>query len=135
MPSYSIKLSGLAEAGKIPDWIDHAQRAMLDDVCDELASAIGDASGSSRIAGAARGRSLSSTKGVVGVYGVVFAKARDRGAYITPKRGKVLRFADGSFRTVARLKPHNYVKKGLRKRRTIGEAAFQRHFDNLKGEA
>lgn len=133
--SYSIKLTGLSEAAQIPDWLDHAQRAMLAEVCDELAEAIGAASGSSQIRAGARGRAISSTKGVVGVYGVVFAKARDRGAYITPKRGITLRFADGTFRRVARLTPHNYVKKGMRKRRSIGEQAFARHFDNLKAGA
>lgn len=133
--SFSISLSGLSEAAEIPGWIDRAQRAMLDEIAQELAEAIGDASGSGTIAASFRGRALSSTKAIVESRGTAFAKARDRGAYITPKSGKVLRFADGSFRRFARLTPHNYVKKGMRRRRAIGDAAFARHFGNLKDAA
>jgi hypothetical protein len=130
--SFSITLKGLSEAGKIPGWIDIAQRAMLEQIAEELAEAIGEASGSKTIAASFRGRALSSTKALVESRGTAFAKARDRGAYITPKGGKVLRFADGSFRRVARLTPHNYVKRGMRQRRKIGDAAFARHFGDLK---
>lgn len=131
--SYSIELKGLEEASKIPGWLDVAQQQMLEEVTRELAEAIGEASGSSRIAASFRGRALSSTRGIVESRGTAFAKARDRGAYITPKRGSVLRFADGSFRSFARLKPHRYVAKGMRKRRQIGEEAFGHRFGNLKG--
>lgn len=130
--SYSIKLVGLEEASHLPDWLDTGQRGMLEEIAKELADAIGNASGSATIKASFRGRALSSTKAIVESRGTDFAKARDRGAYITAKGGRVLRFADGSFRTVARLKPHKYVAKGMRQRRKIGDAAFARHFGDLK---
>jgi hypothetical protein len=133
--SFSIKLTGLSEAAQIPDWLERGQRAMLEEIAEELAEAIGDASGSSQIRASFRGRAISSTKAIVESRGTKFAKARDRGAYITPRNGKVIRFADGSFRRVARLTPHKYVAKGMRKRRAIGDAAFARHFGDLKGNA
>lgn len=133
--SFSVKMVGLSEAAQIPGWLDHGQRAMLEEIVNELAGAIGDASGSSQIRASFRGRAISSTKGIVESRGTKFAKARDRGAYITPRSGKVLRFADGSFRRVARLTPHKYVAKGMRKRRAIADAAFARHFGDLKGNA
>jgi hypothetical protein len=129
--SYSISVTGLAAAAGIPGAIELGQRAMLEEIAEELAEAIGEASGSSTIASSFRGRAVSSTKAIVESRGTAFAKARDRGAYITPKGGKVLRFEDGSFRRFARLKPHNYVRKGMRRRKAIGEAAFARHFGDL----
>lgn len=133
--SFSIKLEGLSEAAKIPDWLDKGQRAMLEEIAERLAEAIGQASGSSTIRASFRGRAISSTKAIVESRGTKFAKARDRGAYITPRSGKALRFADGSFRNVARLTAHNYVKKGMRQRRKIGDAAFAAHFGDLKANA
>lgn len=133
--SYSVKIEGLEEASKIPGWLDNAQRAMLDEVSQELAEAVGEASGSRRIAASFRGRALTSTRGIVESRGTAFAKARDRGAYITPRRGSVLRFADGGFARFARLKPHRYVAKGMRKRRAITEAAFERHYADIRHEA
>ena len=50
-------------------------------------------------------------------FSAVFARARERGAYIRPRRGRqgrggrpaAIRFADGSFRTFARLKKQPYL--------------------------
>src|SRR4051794_26360740 len=44
-------------------------------------------------------------------YAAIDAKAQDRGAYITPKNRKALRFADGSFRMSARLKPKGFFER------------------------
>jgi hypothetical protein len=38
-----------------------------------------------------------------------FAKARERGAYIAPKRRRALKFADGGFRMAARLPKKPYL--------------------------
>lgn len=40
-----------------------------------------------------------------------YARAQERGAYIVPKRRRALRFNDGTFRMVARLKPKRYLAK------------------------
>ena len=40
-----------------------------------------------------------------------YAKAQERGAYIVPKRARALKFADGSFRMSARIKPKRYLAK------------------------
>lgn len=37
------------------------------------------------------------------------AVARERGAYITPRRRRVLKFANGDFSMHARLRPHPYI--------------------------
>lgn len=39
------------------------------------------------------------------------ARAQERGAYITPKRARALRFADGTFSMHARIRGKHYLRK------------------------
>lgn len=88
-------------------------RASAEDVRQEAARR----SRSSQIA--ASGRVEQVTPGVLRViFDAAFAKARERGAYIRPRRGRrgrsgrpaVLRFEDGTFRPFARLRRHPYLE-------------------------
>lgn len=73
--------------------------------------------GSSRLASSGDVQRIDQDTGRV-IFTAVFAKARERGAYIRPRRGRMgrngrrpsLRFADGSFAKFARLKPRPYLK-------------------------
>lgn len=84
-----------------------------DDVLDDAARA----SGSSTIAASGDVQRIDAETGRV-IFTAPFAKARERGAYIRPRRGRrgrgnrapSLRFADGSFRKFARLKKRPYLK-------------------------
>ena len=55
-----------------------------------------------------------------------YAKAQEKGAYIVPKRRRALKFADGTFRMQARLRPKRYLRKaaatfrGAMRRRMAG---------------
>lgn len=65
------------------------------------------------------------------------AKAQDRGAYIAPKRRKVLRFRGSGglvfTRGPVRLKAQQFSRKGLRGRGRIMQTEFSRAMDMLGG--
>jgi hypothetical protein len=107
---------------------------MLEQIAEELADAIGEASGSSTIASSFRGRALEHESDR-GVARDAFAKARDRGAYITPKGGKG---APVRRRLVPPLRAAQAAQ--LRRARGCGSgasdrrSAFARHFGDLGHE-
>lgn len=84
-----------------------------DDVLDDAARR----AGSSTLAASGEVQRVDADTGRV-IFTAPFAKARERGAYIRPRRGRggrggrrpSLRFADGSFRKFARLKKRPYLK-------------------------
>jgi hypothetical protein len=61
-------------------------------------------------------------------YDAVDAKAHDRGAYIVPKNGRALRFADGSFRARARLKPQWFFERVMNRAHERLRQAFRETF-------
>lgn len=128
-----MAVEGLEEAAKIPGWLDHAQRAFVQDAGERVAEAIGDAAPrrSGRLAASWEGRAISSTAARVASE-LDYAKAQARGSFASPKSGRALRFADGGFARFARIPATNYDRKGLRKRRRIVLDAFSRAFDNLR---
>lgn len=40
-----------------------------------------------------------------------YARAQERGAYIVPRRGRALKFVDGTFRRSARIRPKRYLAR------------------------
>jgi hypothetical protein len=134
--SYSVSVEGLSKLTRIPGGLDKAQREFLGEAVDELAEEVGKAAPGGRggrVGRTWRGRTISSTRGVV-ESSHPGAKALDRGAYITPKKGKVLRFTVGGqerFARFVRLPATNYTKRGLRKRGTIIRKAYEKKFNEL----
>lgn len=67
------------------------------------------------------------------------ARVQDVGGYITPKPGRqgrngrraMLRFQDGSFRPVARVKGRHYTQAALKKRRHVRDLAFELTYGDL----
>ena len=132
--SFSVTVKGLSELEKIPGALDHAQRETLEEAAREIAESVGKAapSRSGRLRASWRGRTLDSRTAEVASRGTEYAKAIDRGAYITPNDGRALKFESGRFSARARLKPTNYVKRGLRSRGRIVRKAFERNFGELR---
>ena len=132
--SFSVKVEGLEEASRIPGWLDSAQERFLHEAAEQIADAVGAAAPrkTGRLAASWKGRALSSTRALIASRGTSYAKAQARGAYITPKSGKALRFSDGSFRRFARIPATNYDRKGLRKRGRIIRDVFARAFGDIK---
>jgi hypothetical protein len=130
MPSVSIRIEGLSKAARIPDGLERAQRRMLDRIVERLADELGEATPGGRggtVGRTWRGQTISSTRGVV--YSPhPGAKALARGAYITPRGGRALRFHTGEVRPFARLPRTNYDKRALRKRGRIGREEYTRAF-------
>lgn len=134
--SFSVSVQGLSKLENIPGGLDKAQRQFLGEAADEIAQEIGKAapSRSGSLARSWRGHTISSTRAVV-ESNSPYAKSIDRGAYITPKKGKFLRFnVNGQERFVkaVRLPATNYTKKGLRKKGSIIRNTYQRAFDQLE---
>lgn len=132
---FSVSISGLSQLEKVPGGLEKAQREFLDEAADEIADEVGKAapSRSGQLARSWKGRTISSTRAVIESHSP-YAKAVDRGAYITPKQGKLLRFnVDGRtiFTKSVRIPASNYTKKGLRKRGPIIRNTYQKHFDEL----
>lgn len=65
------------------------------------------------------------------------AKAQEDGAYIVPRKGKMLKFRDSRTGEVVftrgpvRIKPKRYMKKARAKARGIINDAFRKHFGDL----
>lgn len=129
VPNYQVKLEGLSEMEeKIPNWIDHGERKLVDNIAHRLADSVHDASPKGGIP--FRGRAVNSSSAEISS-NHPGAKALDKGAYIRGK-GKKLKFeVDGRtiFATAVRLAARNYTKKGLRKRNSIAKEEFSKIFD------
>lgn len=133
--SYSVSVKGLSRLEHIPGGIDKAQREFLGEAADRIAEEVADAAPhkSGRLARSWHGRTLTSTKAEV-FSDSPYAKSQDRGAYITAKNHKVLRFTAGGeerFARFVRIPATNYTRKGLRKRGTIIRQVFDEKFDQL----
>lgn len=133
-PVFGITVKGLDRAERLPGQIEvagHATFATVEEgivrsVAERAPGGAGGSIGASVYAkrfGAKAARLSSDHPG---------AKAHERGAYIVPKGGRALRFADGSFRMRARLRAKHYFRDGVKAWQGIVAAAFKAHFGRLK---
>lgn len=134
--TYSVSVKGLKALESIPDGLDKAQREFLGEAADKIAEEVSKAAPhrAGHLASSWHGHTISSTEAVV-ESDSPYAKSQDRGAYITPKNGKVLRFTVNGqtvFSRFVRLKGTNYVKRGLRTRGTIIRKVYQEKFGELE---
>ncbi len=136
MPKLQLKIEGLERASRIPGWLEDGQRDFFHAALRELSQSVASkAPGgpTGRIGRTIYGRTLSSTVGLIGTEHPG-ARALDRGAYITAKKGKVLRFeVDGEevFTRFVRIEPRRFFARGLRYRNRIVQEQFNRHMGNL----
>jgi hypothetical protein len=136
-----VRVLGLDELQKLERTLDGSGRRFADrlaqGIADEFASVSPD-DGGHRLASSWQGRAISDSLAVV-ESNHPGAKARDRGAYLTPKHGKAIRFQSSTGQTVfarfVRQKGTHYVDRALRKRRVIAEAVFEQEFANLRARS
>lgn len=139
----SIDVDGLGGLERTGDALDRLPRRFIENLTADLAASIRSKirSRSGRLAADWRGRAETDRLGFVETTGTRYGKASVRGAYLRPRRGRVLAFRDESgrmvFRRWIRLAPGNYigrpgdrrnsyVSRGLRDRRAIAQRALKR---------
>jgi hypothetical protein len=129
----SVQIIGLSNSLELAGHLEDATRKLKEDVAEGVVDRIRGyiRSQSGELAGSWEGK-VQGQNAVIRSQGVAYAKASVAGAYITPKRRRVLRFADGSFHRQARLTPGAYMgSPGSRK--SYVDAAFQ-HFSEITGD-
>lgn len=132
----NVRVEGLAQLDRTDSRMEGAQREYLQAAGERLRTQL--VSATPRKSGAMAGAwtlTVDAPLSFVLVNAHPGAKARDRGAYIRPKRRSTLRFvgADGMFytRKGIKQKPMNFTKKGLRGRGRIVSEEFAKAMDKL----
>jgi hypothetical protein len=138
---FQVRLFGLEELQRLEASLDGRRRRLAQGIAEGIAGELADASPKGQtgaLAASWKGRAIADGLAVVESNHPA-AKARDRGAYIEPHQGDVVRFTnsfgDLVFARFVRQQGTHYVRRGLAKRRVIAEAVFEREYSNLKGAA
>lgn len=122
----------LGDTPTLPIRLGLARERCLARAAEGTAHEIGRASQSSQIAAATHVTQLGETAAVVAIgEGVPFARIRDVGGTIEPRRGRVLRFASGEFRPKARQRGTRYVARAEQKLGGVVGEAFHASFSDL----
>lgn len=134
---FSVSVSGLSRLERIPGGLDRAQKRFLETAGDRLATSVRLAAPkkSGDLAASIRSQTIGATRLRIHT-GSPYAKAQDKGAYITPKGHPFLRFSGAGgqvFVRAVRLPATNFFQKGLRPRRTIINGAYTAAFGRLEG--
>jgi len=133
---FNVRVDGLAQLDRTDSRMEGAQREYLENAGERLRAQM--VAATPRRSGAMQS-AWSLTVDAPLSFALVnthpAAKARDRGAYIRPKRRSVLRFmgSDGMVYTRKGIKqrPLNFTKKGLRGRGRIVSEEFAKAMDKL----
>jgi len=123
----------LGDSPNVPAKLDRAARATLRNSAEETARAIGRASESNQIAARTRVTQMAGSQATIVIgEGVPFARIRDRGGTIVPKRARVLRFESGEFRPRARQEGIGYIAKGTAEFGRIVNGEYHGQFSVLR---
>lgn len=144
--NFSVAVTGLEELAKIPGFLEHGQKILLDHSTKRIAGEIAKRAPGG--AGSKAGRDvqalvLTSTTAVIRSRGFAGAKVLERGGYIRSKRGpgSAIKFVGKDGTTVfvrsprgVRIKARAYFRKGLRTRGKIIREAFAEGFHDLHSQ-
>ncbi len=142
--NFNVDIKGLEAVENLGERLRAKQRPFLEAVAEDMRDRARKNLGA-RNQGGALARSIhvkviSDREALVDT-NLVYARAQERGAFITPKRGQVLRFratkgpnkGDLIYRSgPVRIKAKNYFLRAATSRRKVVNAAFDRVYDDLR---